>query len=410
MKKFTIVLTVLIAMTIKTNAQWVTLNSTTTDTLNSVFFIDADNGFVLGANFNSTPIVNLLLETTDGGINWTSKYPAPLSIFFTDLNNGYWSGLDTIYKTTDAGVSVTKCPLGLGSSAFVSNIYFYNSSVGYAAVYDYITQAMYMVHTTNAGIFWSATNGGVMSTPSEKNIFCTSANTCYVVGMTPSANRGINKTTDGGATWSNIYNPPDFDCHSVYFTSASNGVVVGSNLGIVHTTDGGNTWTQVSYDGSGSRLTGVGFTDANNGVAVGYGGTILRTEDGGATWSPMTSPTTNDLHSLHFPTATTGYAVGKTGTIIKFTGSLSGIDENKYSTTINMYPNPASDIVTLNIDNIDNQGSTVNIYNIMGSLVKTEILKQNQQQINVSEMSNGIYMIEIKSNEFFGKQKLIIQR
>ncbi len=122
MQKITIILTVLIAMTIKTNAQWVTLNSATNDTLFDVFFIDANNGFVLGANFKSTPVVNTLLETTNGGANWTSSSPAPLSMVFTDLNNGYWTGLDTIYKTTDGGTTVTAYPLGLGSTVIGFNI------------------------------------------------------------------------------------------------------------------------------------------------------------------------------------------------------------------------------------------------------------------------------------------------
>jgi len=41
----------------------------------------------------------------------------------------------------------------------------------------------------------------------------------------------------------------------------------------------------------------------------------------------------------------------------------------------------------------------------MGSLVKTEMLKQNQQQINVGDLSNGIYMIEIKSKRTNRKTK-----
>lgn len=47
---------------------------------------------------------------------------------------------------------------------------------------------------------------------------------------------------------------------------------------------------------------------------------------------------------------------------------------------------------------------------MMGSLIKTEILKQNQQQMNVSDLSNGIYVVEIKSKDWTDKQKLLIQR
>jgi len=75
-----------------------------------------------------------------------------------------------------------------------------------------------------------------------------------------------------------------------------------------------------------------------------------------------------------------------------------------------LYPNPASDIVTLNIENLNNADLTLNIYNVIGNLVKSEMLKQNNKQINIGDLSNGIYMVEIKSKEWSENQKLIIQR
>ena len=45
----------------------------------------------------------------------------------------------------------------------------------------------------------------------------------------------------------------------------------------------------------------------------------------------------------------------------------------------------------------------------MGTLVKIETLKQ-KQQINISDLSNGVYMVTIKSKDITEYQKLIIQR
>lgn len=80
------------------------------------------------------------------------------------------------------------------------------------------------------------------------------------------------------------------------------------------------------------------------------------------------------------------------------------------STLFNIYPNPASDIVLLNIGNTNNLDWTLHIYNAVGALVKSEILKQNRPQINIEDLCNGIYLVEAKSNELNIKQKLIIQR
>lgn len=74
----------------------------------------------------------------------------------------------------------------------------------------------------------------------------------------------------------------------------------------------------------------------------------------------------------------------------------------------NLYPNPASDIVTININNTNHENLTIDIYNITGVLVKSEILKQSQRQINIGYLSNGIYMLTIKSKSVTENQKLII--
>lgn len=96
---------------------------------------------------------------------------------------------------------------------------------------------------------------------------------------------------------------------------------------------------------------------------------------------------------------------------LSFTGFVTSVPEKiSEKTILNLYPNPASDIVTLNIDNSNNAEFTLNIYNIIGSLVKTETLKENNRQINTGDLRKGIYMVEIKSKEWTEKQKLIIER
>lgn len=90
--------------------------------------------------------------------------------------------------------------------------------------------------------------------------------------------------------------------------------------------------------------------------------------------------------------------------------NLSINDNIDNTRLLNIFPNPASDIITINIDKVSNENMILNIYSGIGALVKSELLKQNQQQINISDLNNGIYMIEVKSKEWTGKHKLIIQR
>ncbi len=59
-----------------------------------------------------------------------------------------------------------------------------------------------------------------------------------------------------------------------------------------------------------NNLYSVYFTDANTGYAVGAGGTILKTYNAGTNWSSLNSGTQYDLSSVHFPVDSTGYAIG----------------------------------------------------------------------------------------------------
>lgn len=90
---------------------------------------------------------------------------------------------------------------------------------------------------------------------------------------------------------------------------------------------------------------------------------------------------------------------------------ITGISNtNTINNGLNVFPNPASETVTLNIDKKENSELSINIYNIIGTLVKSEMLKQNNRQINIGDLSDGVYMVTIKSKDLSESQKLIIQR
>jgi len=94
-------------------------------------------------------------------------------------------------------------------------------------------------------------------------------------------------------------------------------------------------------------------------------------------------------------------------------GSIHGtgiFDNNKSVLQFQLFPNPTSDIVQLKTENIRNEELTMNIYNVTGELMRTEILKKNQQHINIADLRNGIYMLELNSEKLTGKKKIVIQR
>ncbi|MFZ4741695.1 MAG: T9SS type A sorting domain-containing protein [Bacteroidales bacterium] len=135
---------------------------------------------------------------------------------------------------------------------------------------------------------------------------------------------------------------------------------------------------------------------------------------------PFTAYTTADSAQIGmsaFYAKPDAYPAGPYGNSVLFVDNLSfdalitSITETASKrAAFNLYPNPANEIVSLNVDYSRNTDLTLSIYNSIGKLVSSEILHQNQQQINISNLSNGIYTVKIKSKEWAESQKLIIQR
>jgi photosystem II stability/assembly factor-like uncharacterized protein len=97
--------------------------------------------------------------------------------------------------------------------------------------------------------------------------------------------------------------------NSVFFTSASNGVLVGAGGTVHRTVDGGATWNAATTPGGTKALRSVFFLNATHGWAVGDS-SAWRTVDGGATWSAQTASPFNHLFkSVHFVTTSIGWAV-----------------------------------------------------------------------------------------------------
>lgn len=88
----------------------------------------------------------------------------------------------------------------------------------------------------------------------------------------------------------------------------------------------------------------------------------------------------------------------------------TGISNLLSQKNIHIFPNPATNWIIANIDNKDHEEFTLNIYTTMGELVQSAYLKQNQLEINIAGLSNGLYVIEVISGEKSMKQKLIIHR
>jgi hypothetical protein len=92
-----------------------------------------------------------------------------------------------------------------------------------------------------------------------------------------------------------------------------------------------------------------------------------------------------------------------------FDGYSTGINAPQLTHYVHIFPNPAADEIHVSMDKIDGE-TKLFIYTLNGILVKTEVLKQNEQKINTVDLSNGCYFALIIDKQRVLNQKLIIQR
>lgn len=77
---------------------------------------------------------------------------------------------------------------------------------------------------------------------------------------------------------------------------------------------------------------------------------------------------------------------------------------------MSLWPNPASDRVTLDITKRTNKASTIQIYNNVGQLLRSESLAENPHQMDVTDFENGYYLVVVSTKDDKLHQKLLIQR
>jgi hypothetical protein len=87
------------------------------------------------------------------------------------------------------------------------------------------------------------------------------------------------------------------------------------------------------------------------------------------------------------------------------TTSISALEK----VDLKIYPNPASD--QLNIESGSGDISAIEFYDLTGKLVKTEYVNHTHfTTINISELTNGVYLINTVGDASAKLQKLIVRK
>ncbi|WP_055445843.1 choice-of-anchor Q domain-containing protein [Lacinutrix mariniflava] len=84
------------------------------------------------------------------------------------------------------------------------------------------------------------------------------------------------------------------------------------------------------------------------------------------------------------------------------------VDDLNLSSTFNMFPNPSNGTININLDNTISGEIKMEIVSITGQVIKTMALSSGNNRLDVSELSSGIYVINIRTANNSISKKLVL--
>jgi Pregnancy-associated plasma protein-A/Secretion system C-terminal sorting domain len=87
--------------------------------------------------------------------------------------------------------------------------------------------------------------------------------------------------------------------------------------------------------------------------------------------------------------------------------TISTVAEGSNMSTISVYPNPAKDLITINISDQNSLGSNIELYNQVGQRVALQKIAQLQFQMNIASLNRGVYYVIINDGKSKNVSKLV---
>lgn len=367
-----------------------------------------------------------ITKTIDGGIHWIRKtigFPGPFyGLAFSDHNTGYAVGRNgTIIKTIDAG----------------ENWILLNSGT---------IQHLYSICIADPQNIWVVGNLGVIlnskdygSTWQENSTLTNKMLNCVRfknqdIGLIAGNEGALFKTFNGGMTWTSANSPSQiWDLTSITFTQNYTHIFaaeIRDEYGsytirgdVFFQTSDYINWTEGSVTPWNSKMV---FTKDSIGFAISTlfpveKGTwyidIIKTSDDFQNWvrelrvwDPPNGQYVGNYCDMVFITDSVGYALSG-GAILKTDngGTYVRVNEIERKPCFYLFPNPAtSDILNIELNNIDLRGLSIEICDIYGKNVQKQNNLQKSQSIDIAGNNNGVYFIKlVQGNRVIDIRKLI---
>ena len=379
---------------------WTNVDIGGTNLITSISIASKDTAF---ARNNNTPASEI--RSIDGGYTW-SPFPTPGGFWvkFLDPSIGYTFGDngDTSWTlaTTDGGAhwgsEVNDSAGGLGVAPVILNKDTALLACGSAGI---------IMRTTDGGSSWHKMNAPFIAGIYSIAFFDPMHGVAVGEHLTTGGCLSL-VSSDGGMNWKQVSNPAFQDLIGVTCCGLDTAICIGD--AIERSTDGGNTWTDVTpalgFIANWSAIS----SSHNNVVAVGFGGVIIYSSDAGLTWKGEASGTTQDLWSMQMFGDTEAICTGQSGTILRGTGVASSVSQAASSSesVAGVYPNPAENMVTFNLDPSSGSQFLCSIYTETGALLEKVPITTSTTAIHstgtldISSLPDATYFYRLTGEHF----------
>ena len=280
---------------------------------------------------------------------------------------------------------------------------------------NYLIVAGYdeVYRSTTGGSIWDSISFNVSNGAAIRSIALAQSDENYIYASTYSK---IKVTKDAGQSWTYIkpglpnYNITDV---TVSTSNPDRAWVTFSDYNNTHkvyeTIDAGDNWVNIS----GSNLPALPVNciiyqgGANDDLYIGTDIGVYHKDNTMSDWAPYMVGLPNVIVKeleIHYDAGTISAATFGRGVWQSPLKTTSSTSTNEFSSIdFSIYPNPAKDQIT--IQGISGAELEIIIYSLEGK----KVLTTNKKTINTTGLKSGYYIVEVKSESFISRKKLIIK-
>lgn len=360
-----------------------------------------------------------VIKSTDSGRTWSQFSYAHLTdalyeVSFPDLKHGFAASQYgvTVIATSDSGNTWQIACQNLLVNR-ISGLKFVDSLNGY------ISGANTIYRTTDGGFSWTAPDSFILGF-STIDLFIVNKDTAWACGHTGNDPYMplIIKTTDGGHLWNIITAFGDtLDGHvrSIAFLDGSYGWATvqpthSYDNYLYKTIDSGQSWSLIwiAHEGNDSAILKKIFAlDSLHLKIISDVGNIRSSSDGGYTWNVEFRGYTGLMQAISMYDSTHGLVVGgpisdNTPLLLYYNSNLNEVDNRTIAPQTfevsETYPNPFNSSCTWKIKEVPDE---IIIYDVTGALIKkiaplSNLISWDGKNNSGQDASSGIYFSMFK--------------